>query len=120
MTLQIFGTKKCKDTKKAQRFFKERSIDFQFIDLQQKEMSQGEFQSVVRAIGGMEELIDWDSKDKDGLAHLKYRVEEQKEEILRESPQLMKTPILRDGSKAVVGHQEKVWKEWAEEIKKGK
>ena len=120
MALQIFGTKKCKDTKKAQRFFKERGINFQFIDLYQKDMSNGEFDSVVQSIGGMEELINWESKNKDGLAHLKYRVEEDREEILRDSPDLMKTPILRNGRKALVGLNESAWKEWAEEIKKGK
>lgn len=120
MALQIFGTKKCKNTKKAQRFFKERGLDFQFIDLYQKEMSNGEYDSVLRSIGGMEELIDWDSKDKDGILQLKYRVEDQREEVLRDSPDLMKTPIVRNGPKAFVGLNEAGWKEMAEEGKKGK
>lgn len=120
MALQIFGTKKCKDTKKAQRFFKERGLDFQFVDLTQKELSKGEFRSVAQYVGGWEEMVNWESKDKDGLAHVQYRVEEQREEILRESPELLKTPIVRFGKKATVGLAEKVWKEWAQEMKNGK
>lgn len=120
MSLQIFGTKKCKNTKKAQRFFKERGMDFQFIDLYQKEMSKGEFDSVARSVGGMEEMVDWESKDKDGLAQLKYRVEDQREEVLRDNPDLMKTPFVRMGAKAFAGLDEPGWKEMADLVKKGK
>ena len=52
MNIQIFGTTKCFDTKKAQRYFKERGIKFQMIDLKEKEMSRGEFENVSRALGG--------------------------------------------------------------------
>ena len=69
MNLQIFGTKKCFDTKKAQRFFKERGIKFQFIDLNEKSMSKGEFNSVCSAVGGMEKLLKTDS---DEYASVKY------------------------------------------------
>ena len=67
MNIQIFGTKKCNDTKKAERFFKERGIKFQFIDMKEKGMSKGEFNSVAQVNGGLENMINWDGKDKDKL-----------------------------------------------------
>ena len=72
MNIQIFGTKKCNDTKKAERFFKERGIKFQFIDMKEKGMSKGEFNSVAQANGGLENMINWEGKDKDLLALIKY------------------------------------------------
>ena len=68
MNIQIFGTSKCFDTKKAQRYFKERGIKFQMIDLKEKEMSRGEFENVARALGGWEKLVDPNAKDKQTLA----------------------------------------------------
>ena len=65
MNIQIFGTKKSFDTKKAQRYFKERRIKFQFVDLKEKGMSKGELQSVMRAVGGLEKLVDPKAKDQD-------------------------------------------------------
>ena len=62
MNIQIFGTKKCNDTKKAERFFKERGIKYQFIDMKEKGMSKGEFTSVAQANGGIENMINWDGK----------------------------------------------------------
>ena len=78
MNVQIFGTKKCNDTKKAERFFKERGIKFQFIDMKEKGMSKGEFNSVAQANGGLENMINWEGKDKDLLALIKYIAEEDK------------------------------------------
>ena len=68
MNIQIFGTKKCNDTKKAEHFFKERGIKYQFIDMKEKGMSKGEFTSVAQANGGLENMINWECKDKDMLA----------------------------------------------------
>ena len=68
MNIQIFGTSKCFDTKKAQRYFKERGIKFQMIDLKEKEMSRGEFENVARALGGWEQLVNPAAKDKQTLA----------------------------------------------------
>ena len=78
MNVQILGTKKCNDTKKAERFFKERGIKFQFIDMKEKGMSKGEFNSVAQANGGLENMIKWEGKDKDLLALIKYIAEEDK------------------------------------------
>lgn len=81
MNIQIFGTKKCNDTKKAERFFKERGIKFQFIDMKEKGMSKGEFNSVAQVNGGLENMINWDGKDKDLLALIKYIADEDKLEV---------------------------------------
>lgn len=112
MNIQIFGTKKCFDTKKADRYFKERGIKFQFIDLKEKGMSKGEFTSVKQAVGGLDKLLDENNKDKNTLALLKYLSDSDKEEKLLENQQLLKTPIVRNGKQATVGYQPEVWKTW--------
>jgi len=112
MNIQIFGTKKCFDTKKADRYFKERGIKFQFIDLKEKGMSKGEFTSVKQAVGGLEKLLDANNKDKNALALLNYLSDSDKEEKLLENQQLLKTPIVRNGKQATVGYQPEVWKTW--------
>ena len=109
MNLQIFGTKKCFDTKKAQRFFKERGIKFQFIDLNEKSMSKGEFNSICAAVGGMEKLLKTES---DEYAQVKYLLPEAMLERVLESPALFRTPIVRDGKRATVGNCPEVWKKW--------
>ena len=67
MNIQIFGTKKCNDTRKAERFFKERGIKYQFVDMKEKGMSKGEFTAVASLNGGMENLLDENCKDQDTL-----------------------------------------------------
>ena len=76
--IQVFGTKKSSDTRKAERYFKERGIKFQFVDLKEKGLSKGEFQSVLQAVGGLEAMVDQNCKDKDLLALIKYIAEEDK------------------------------------------
>ena len=78
MNIQIFGTKKCNDTKKAERFFKERGIKYQFIDMKEKGMSKGEFTSVAQANGGLDNMVNWEVKDQDTLALIRYIAEEDK------------------------------------------
>ena len=112
MNIQIFGTKKCFDTKKADRYFKERGIKIQFIDLKEKGMSKGEFNSVKQAVGGIEKLLDENTKDKNTLALLNYLSDEDKVEKLLENQQILKTPIVRNGKQATVGYQPDVWKNW--------
>ena len=85
MNIQIFGTKKCNNTKKAERFFKERGIKFQFIDMKEKGMSKGEFNSVAQVNGGLENMINWEGKDKDLLALIKYIADEDKLEKVLEN-----------------------------------
>jgi len=112
MNIQIFGTKKCNDTKKAERFFKERGIKFQFIDMKEKGMSKGEFNSVAQVNGGLENMINWDGKDKDLLALIKYIADEDKLEKVLENPQVIKTPVVRNGKQSTLGDQPDVWKAW--------
>ena len=112
MNIQIFGTKKCNDTKKAERFFKERGIKYQFIDMKEKGMSKGEFTSVAQANGGLENMINWDEKNKDILALIKYIADEDKLEKVLENPQVIKTPVVRNGKQSTLGYQPDVWKGW--------
>ena len=109
MGIQIFGTVKCQETRKAQRYFKDRGIPFQFINLAEKGLSKGELNSVSAAVG-IENLIDKNSKEytKRNLKYLTHNVEEE----LLNHPLLYKTPIVRDGRKATVGYAPDVWKEW--------
>jgi len=113
MNIQIFGTKKCFDTKKAERYFKERNIKYQFIDMKEKGMSKGEFNSVKQAVGGLDNMIDTNNKDKDLLALITYIAAEDKEEKVLENQKILKTPIVRNGKMATVGYCPEVWKGWS-------
>ncbi len=110
MNIQIFGTKKSFDSKKAERFFKERGIKYQFVDMKEKGLSKGEFNSVCQAVGGYEKLIDQECKDKDLLALITYLAEEDKAEKILENQKMIKTPIVRNGKQATVGYRPDVWK----------
>lgn len=110
--IQIFGTKKCNDTKKAERFFKERGIKYQFVDMKEKGMSKGEFNSVASVNGGMENMINQNHKDKDLLALIQYIAQEDKLEKILENPQVIKTPVVRNGKLSTIGYQPDVWKGW--------
>lgn len=112
MNIQIFGTKKCNDTKKAERFFKERGIKYQFIDMKEKGMSKGELTAVANANGGIDAMINPDAKDKDALALIKYIAEEDKLEKLLETQQVIKTPVVRNGKQSTLGYKPDVWKNW--------
>ena len=102
MNIQIFGTNKSFDTKKAQRWFKERGIKFQMIDMKEKGMSRGEFDNVCRAVGGWAQLVDESAKD-----------ESQQADKLFENQQLIRQPIVRNGRLATVGYCPDVWEKWA-------
>ena len=109
MNIQIFGKLKCQDTKKAQRYFKERRIPFQFIDLTRKGLSPGELNSIKAAVG-IDNLMDRDGKtfaDK----NLKYLIHDVEEELLKD-PMLLRTPIVRNGREATIGFQPDSWKDW--------
>lgn len=112
MNIQIFGKSKCFDTKKAERWFKERRVKFQSIDLLKYGMSGGEFDSVLRAIGSVDKLIDWDKKSPQ-IDLMRYMDDARaKEDKLFDDPALMKTPIVRNGKKATVGYCPEVWATW--------
>ena len=109
MNIQIFGKKKCQDTRKAERFFKERGVKVQSVDILQKGFSKGEFRSVSQAVGGLDRLIDEKGRDYSAIAYL---LEDAKEEKLMDMPSLYKTPIVRNGRQATVGYMPEVWKAW--------
>lgn len=112
MNIQIIGTKKCNGTKKAQRFFKERRINFHFKDLNEKGLSKGELENICR-VYDYEDLLNKDSKHykKRGLEFMVFNVEE---ELLTDSL-LLKTPIVRNGNEATIGVEEKTWSKWLKE-----
>ena len=99
MNIQIFGKSKCFDTKKAERWFKERRIKFQAVDLKKFGMSRGELASVKNAVG-LEALVDYLASDQAKLDHL------------FEDPTLLRTPIVRNGRQATVGYHPEVWESW--------
>ena len=130
MNIKSCGSRKCNDTRKAERFFKERGIKYQFIDMKEKGMSKGEFTSVAQANGGLENMINWEGRTKSGglrscadrsgaetdqdiLALIKYIADEDKLEKVLENPSVIKTPVVRNGKQSTLGYQPEVWKGWS-------
>lgn len=112
MNIQIFGKSKCFDTKKAERYFKERRIKYQSIDLIRFGMSGKEFDSVLRAVGGIDQLIDWNGKSQE-ITNMKYMDDVRaKEDKVFDDPALMKTPIVRNGKQAAAGYCPQIWDTW--------
>ena len=109
MNIQIFGTSKCFDTKKAQRYFKERRVKFQLVDLSKYGISRGELTSVKNALG-LDALINSKHPDAPLLTYLAYDAD--KLEKLLDDPRLLRTPIVRNGRQATVGYCPDVWKTW--------
>ena len=109
MNIQIFGKSKCFDTKKAERWFKERRIKFQAVDIVKFGLSKGELTSVKNAVG-LDNLVDPSHPDAALLAYLASN--EAKLEKLYEEPYLIKTPVVRNGKQATVGYKPDVWKTW--------
>lgn len=109
MNIQIWGKSKCFDTKKAERYFKERRIKYQYIDLLRYGMSKGELTSVKNAVG-LDALADPKARDYSFFQYLAY--EEDKIEKLLDMPELLRTPIVRNGKKATIGYCPEVWKTW--------
>jgi arsenate reductase (glutaredoxin) len=112
MNIQIFGTKKCRETQKAERYFSERRITYHFRDLNEKGIAKGELDNIKRSIP-LDELIDMEGKEFRNK-NLKFMVYDTETELL-ENPLLLKTPIVRNGKLATVGFQPDVWKKWIEE-----
>ena len=112
MNIQIFGTKKSADARKAERFFKERGIKYQYVDLKEKGLTKGELTSVAQAAGGLDELLDPDCRDKELRTLLSYLVPEQKLEKILENQTVLRQPIVRNGKQATVGYAPEIWKTW--------
>lgn len=112
MNIQIFGKSKCFDTKKAERYFKERRISYQYVDLLRYGLSGKEFDSVLRAVGGIDNLIDWDSKSPE-VTLMRYMDDKTaKEDKVFDNPSLIRTPIVRNGKLATVGYAPEQWEKW--------
>ena len=109
MNIQIFGKTKCFDTKKAERYFKERRVKFQRIDILDTGLSRGEFESVKKAVG-LEAMTDSKASGVEILKYLAY--ESDKEDKIFENPIFIKTPVVRNGKQATVGYCPDVWKGW--------
>jgi arsenate reductase (glutaredoxin) len=111
MNIQIFGRSKCFNTRKAERYFKERKIKYQSIDIDRFGLSKGELASIKAAIG-IDNLLDVDGKEYERL-NLKYIItRETKEELLINNPRLLISPIVRNGRQATIGYMPEVWKDW--------
>jgi len=112
LNIQIFGKSKCFDSKKAERYFKERRIKYQYIDLNRYGLSPKEFDAVLRAVGGVDNLIDWDCKD-ERITLMRYMEDKTaKEDKIFDNPKLMKSPIVRNGKQATVGYCPEIWATW--------
>ena len=112
MNIQIFGSTKSSDSRKAERYFKERRIKYQFIDMKKYGMSGGEFDSVLRAVGGIEKLVGWDGKDPD-LDLIRYMADQRdQEDRVFENQGLIKLPVVRNGKQATVGYCPETWATW--------
>ena len=109
MNIQIFGKSKCFDTKKAERYFKERRIKYQYIDIIKYGMSEGELRSVLSSVG-YDEIVD--PKDQDYELYTHLALKEDRFKRLYEIPEMIKTPVVRNGKLATVGYQPDVWKDW--------
>jgi len=109
MNIQIFGKSKCFDTKKAERWFKERRIKYQYIDIVKYGISRGELTSVKNAVG-LDNLAD--PKDQDYPLFQYLSGNDAKLEKLFEVPEMLRTPIVRNGKKATVGYCPEIWKDW--------
>lgn len=112
MQVQIFGTRGCSDTRKAERFFKERRVKIHFVDLRQRAASRGELRRFVQKFGS-DALVNRDSKRFRALGlHTAYYGDERWLEILEEEPLLLRTPLVRYENRLTVGHDESTWREW--------
>ena len=116
VNLQIFGSGKCKETRKAERFFKERRVFFQLIDIARKGPSAGELRKIANAVGGVDKLIDREGKRYVDRG-LKYAAPTgpRIEQILLDDPLLLRTPIVRAGDRATVGFAQETWLAWLNE-----
>lgn len=112
MNIQIIGTKSCSETRKAERFFKERKIAFHFRDLNEKGLAKGELDNITRVFP-MGDLIDREGKQFK-KRNMKYMVFNIEEELLND-PLLLKTPIIRNGREVTIGYEPEIWKKWIEE-----
>lgn len=111
MNIQIFGAKKCFDTQKAERYFKERKIKYQYVDLRKYGLSKGEFESVKAAVG-LKEMINSEAKEYKTLNMQQLGVGSVAAEVLFKNPGLYRSPVIRNGRQATIGYQPDIWEDW--------
>ena len=112
MNIQIFGKNKCFDTKKAERYFKERRIKYQYVDLLRYGLSGKEFDAVLRGVAGVDNLINWDHKSQE-ITNMRYMDDiRAKEDKVFDDPSLMRTPIVRNGKQVTLGYCPEIWETW--------
>ena len=112
MNIQIFGKSKCFDSKKAERYFKERRVKYQYVDLLRFGLSGKEFDAVLRGVGGIDNLIDWNNKSQE-ITNMRYMDNKTvKEDKVFDDPGLMRTPIVRNGKHVTVGYCPDIWATW--------
>ena len=109
VNIQIFGTKKCRETQKTERYFKERRIPYHFVDLTEKGLSKGELEK-VKGVVGIEALLNRSGKEYSRL-NMQYIVHN-REEMMLKHPLLLNTPIVRNGPQATVGYCPEIWRDW--------
>lgn len=112
MNIQIFGKTKCFDTKKAERYFKERNIRYQFVDLVKFGMSDGEFKNIRKSVTTLDELIDEKSKEYEKCFMKYLACEDARIEKLLDNQGMFRTPIVRNGKNVTIGYKPDVWKTW--------
>ena len=111
MNIQIYAAKKNFDTQKAERYFKERKIPYQLVDLGRKGLSKGELQSISKAVG-LAALIDVSSPDYKTLNMAYHGLSPMAEELLLSHAGLLRTPIVRNGKQATIGFCPEIWQTW--------
>lgn len=112
MNIQIFGKKKCFDTQKTERYFKERRIKYQYVDILRFGFAPKEFDAVLRGVGGIDNLIDWNGKSQD-IITMKYMEDiRSKEDKVYDDPALVRTPVVRNGKEVTVGYCPEIWAKW--------
>ncbi|MEA5143118.1 MAG: ArsC family transcriptional regulator [Oscillibacter sp.] len=110
MNIQIFGSSKSFDSKKAERWFKERRIKYQYVDMVSKGLSSGEYRS-VKAKVGYDALVNKNCRAYEEL-FMAYITPEAAEEKLLVYPELFNTPVVRNGKDATVGYHPEIWETW--------
>lgn len=113
--IQMYVSKKNFDVQKAERFFKERRVQIQVMDLKKHKLGEREVQTMARA-GGLSALIDRDDKKVKEHPACYYDRDSLLLPAVLETPWLLKSPILRNGAQVTMGYQPDVWEQW---IKQG-
>lgn len=111
MNIQIYSGKKNFDTQKAERYFKERRIPVQMMDLKKHPLGEREIRLMLQQVG-MEKLIDREDKKAKEHPACYYNQESLLIPAIQEAPWLLKTPIVRNGNRVTVGYQPEIWETW--------